>query len=78
MSGMPVEEILERLSARVGKPAAVIRCEMELYLEEMMRQDTQEVRRLKAVFQGRKMTLGDYLGLMAQEMELEREKEELP
>ena len=30
MPGLPVEEILEKLSARVGKPAALIRYEMEL------------------------------------------------
>ena len=78
MPGLPVEEILEKLSARVGKPAALIRYEMELYLEELMQEDSEEVRRICAVFQGRKATLEEYLGLMAQEMELETEKKELP
>lgn len=78
MPGLPVEEILEKLSARVGKPAALIRYEMELYLEELMQEDSEEVRRIRAVFQGRKTTLEEYLGLMAQEMELETEKKELP
>ena len=77
MPGLPVEEILEKLSARVGKPAALIRYEMELYLEELMQEDSEEVRRIRAVFQGRKATLEEYLGLMAQEMELETEKKEL-
>lgn len=78
MPGLPVEEILEKLSARVGKPAALIRYEMELYLEELMQEDSEEVRRIRAVFQGRKATLEEYLGLMAQEMELDQAKEELP
>ena len=78
MPGLPVEEILEKLSARVGKPAALIRYEMELYLEELMQEDSEEVRRIRALFQGRKATLEEYLGLMAQEMELETEKKELP
>ena len=78
MPGLPVEEILEKLSARVGKPAALIRYEMELYLEDLMQEDSEEVRRIRAVFQGRKATLEEYLGLMAQEMELETEKKELP
>lgn len=78
MPGLPVEEILEKLSARVGKPAALIRYEMELYLEDLMQEDSEEVRRIRAVFQGRKTTLEEYLGLMAQEMELETEKKELP
>ena len=78
MSRMPVEEILEALSARVGKPAALIRYEMEMYLEELMQEDSEEVRRIRAVFQGRKATLEEYLGLMVREMELEAEKEEFP
>lgn len=76
MSQIPMHEILERLSAQYGKPAALIRYEMELYLEEMMQEDTEEVRRIRAIFQGRKVTVEDYLGLMAEQMWLDKEKRE--
>ena len=71
---MPLDEILGKLSDKFGKPAAQIRYEMELYLEELMQEDSEEVRRMRAIFQGRRVTLEDYLRLMAGQMELEIEK----
>ena len=71
---MPLDEILGKLSAKFGKPTAQIRYEMELYLEELMQEDSEEVRRIRAIFQGRRVTLEDYLRLMAGQMELEIDK----
>ena len=77
---MPLEEILTQLARENGRTKEAVQEEMEAYLEELFSGEAageEDIcQRLVKTWQGRNPDLAEFIARLAQEIEMEKGKEE--